>query len=811
MYLSIKQHDSFRTLLSGFEVPYRSYIARIITEKYPNASSFDAMMRSKNGKLSPLSPSFLRETLPSACKKNNFTKMYNLFIEAANSTDEIITEDKDMPMVGALNLVTFALVDDFSELYSLFSSYSDFCSLAEKYRYARNKLFHPHCRTLEESHLVPVLSFVQDICNFLDNKFFHEKNKDQLSREITALQQRKVEIPIETHNLWEMPYGESRVVCRDNEIERIKRFIYGDPDDIRKPHSFCVYGYGGVGKTALVLEVAKQVAQDVTDNLAANDYSPDYILFFSAKKRKLTISQETGRIVEQKMRWHFETADELITQIHQLLDCTNFRKFHKEGFIIVDNLESLSDNDREIIKQFIDTGTPAEMQFIITSRHCEDYDINYKLDGFEFEAGSIFINKYSEENALGLVLSPRDADELLSLSRGNTLVLVLCLRRLSDKFSTITTLKSDFQSYNPWNRLRKSLKNIPQNAYETISEFMFQDTFEQIEGVFSEDISLFYQILKIFAVTQNEDIDINTVCLLTNTPYPRVEEAIDILRNYLILETKNGRYSLNAFAEKYIVGRFFPDAETYEKLLTAIVTRKRQIKDSLEQLEIDKKERPELAKILKDWKIITDSDRITAAKMYHLYSEVSTACNGSRFSMQTAMDNFYHTCNEAEQITAHPYIKYQKARILQKIDESNTLPQKHQNEILTAFNDAIFKIKTIDQYAAIQQTKSYASLLWLYGQYLRDSGDLLTAIRFLEDGQKSFEQNNHYSQQYYQCCTLLGHAYLDYYLEERNSRLAYLRRSRSICRFLFNNLDVLGKARSHAYNLKNRLTPYGQY
>ena len=47
-----------------------------------------------------------------------------------------------------------------------------------------------------------------------------------------------------------MPYGESRIVCREHEIQKIKNFVYGNPDDLRKQHSFCIYGYGGVGKTA---------------------------------------------------------------------------------------------------------------------------------------------------------------------------------------------------------------------------------------------------------------------------------------------------------------------------------------------------------------------------------------------------------------------------------------------------------------------------------------------------------------------------------------------------------------------------------
>lgn len=811
MYLTIKQHDMFRTLLMGFEIPYRAYISKKVITSYVNDDAFDLEMRNRQKALTSSSPSFLKSTLTKACKQNKLKTAYQLFSTAATSTEEIVSEDKDMPMVGALNLATFALVDDFKELYSLFSGYSDFCTLAEKYRYARNKLDHPRCRTLEESHLVPVLSFVKDICIFLDEEYFLEKTKEVILKEVNALQQRKIEIPIEKHNLSDMPYGESKVVCRDPEIAILKSFVYGDPNDVRKPHSFCVYGYGGVGKTALVLEAVKQIVQDIIDGIVINEYAPEYIYFFSAKKRKLSLAQATGKVIEQQIRWHFQTADELIESIQQVLGCDSFRKYHKEGLIIVDNLESLSEDDRVKVKRFIDTKTPAEMQFIVTSRHSEDYDTNYKLAGFEFEAGNEFVTTYTEENTLELSLNPKEIDELLSLSKGNTLVLVLCLRRLSQHLSTINNLKSDFSSVNTWKSLRQSLTQIPQNAYEVISEFMFKDTFEQIEKVFSTDISLFYQILKIFAVSPNEDIDINTICLLTDNPYPLVESTIDTLCNYLILEKKSGKYSLNAFAEKYIIGRFLPDAETYNKLSAEIIHRRRQIRDSLEQLELDKRDRPDLANILRDWSIITDGDRITAARVYRLYGQVKNACNGTKFSMQGAMETFIHECNEAERITAHPYVKYQKARILQMVDRSNILTEKHVAEILAAYNSAIYVIKTIDQYAAIQQTKSYASTLWLYGQYLSETGDISAAIRYLEEGKGSFESQHINDQQYYQCCSKLGSLYLDYYLEDRVTRVSYLRRARQISRFLQDNYAYLGKARTYAQQLKARLVQYGEY
>lgn len=812
MYLTIKQHDAFRTLLMGFEIPFRKYIADVVTTAYQSDTAFDTVMRLKHAQLTPSSPDFLKSVLTDACKKNTLKMAYSKFQTATSSTDEIVTSDIDMPMVGALNLVTFALTEIFSDLYTLFGSYNFFCDLAEKYRYARNKLDHPGSRTLEDIHLVPVLSFVKDICIFLDDACFLQKTREQLISEVTALQKRNVPIPVQIHNFPDMPYGDTRIVCRDIELQMLKNFIYGKPEDLRKQHSCCIYGYGGVGKTALVLEALKQIVGDLQDGIATNDYAPNYILFFSAKKRKLALAAETGRFIEQPMRSHFESADELIELLLSTLGVDNLRKFHEDGLVVVDNLETLPTEQRQKVKAFVETQTPSEMQFILTSRNSEDYEVNYKLAGFDSENGKEFIKTYCEENSIDLDLSDSDKEELLSLAKGNTLVLVLSMRRLRNNLSSVSSLKAEFNSGNAWKSLKSSLAKTPSNAYEAIAEFMYKDTFEHIETAFSDNTELFYKVLKVFAVIQNESTDISTLCLLTNESFPNVEAVVDILCSFLILEKNDTLYSLNGFAEKYIVGRFLPDAETYERLSSEILTRRRQVRTSLATLQEDIQNRPALARIISDWLIITDVDQITAAEMYKWYGEVNDTCNrAGKFKVELTLQGFIQKCDESERLTAHPFVKYQKARILQLVDRSDILPEKHIDSIKRGFNDAIYSIKTIEQYAGIQQTKSYASLLWLYGQYLSDISEKALAMRYLEESKTAFESQGIADQEYYQCSTLLGHVYLDYYLLDRSHRVAYLRRSRTISRMLNENRYELGKAWSFAAQLKDRLKSYGEY
>lgn len=808
MYLSIKQHDRFRTLLMGFEIPYRGYISDVLISNYPTANDLESALLLKNSSLQPSDPFFLRDTLPKACDHQRIVKMHSTF-STATTTTEIVAVDRDMPMVGALNIVTFSLSGVFSDLYNLFSGYNTFCDLAEKYRYARNKLDHPGCRTLEDTHLVPVLTFVKDICIFLDEKYFKQKSKTEILSEVNALQQRNIAIPIERHNLGETPYTESQLVCREAEVEEVKSFVYGKPGDLRKQHSRCIYGYGGVGKTALVVEVIKQIVQDLVDDITANDYRPKYLFFFSAKKRKLQISEATGRVVEQQIRWHFETADELISLIHGSLGLETFKGYHEEGLIIVDNLEALSSSERSKVKLFVESQTPSEMQFIITSRNSEEFESNRKLSGFDAESGVDFVTAYINENALDLQLNNQEIEDLLGIAKGNTLVLVLCLRRLSQKLVDISGLQADFSSTNAWKGIRKNIASLAPNAYEAISDFMFQDTFEQIETTFS-DAELFYKILKVFAVIPNDGADLTTICLLTDYPYPQVEAAVDALCNYLIIERHGNIFGLNQFAETYIIQRFIPDAETYQLLSTEIERRQRRIRESLEILQRDIEERPELAKIMRDWHIITDSDRITAAKMYDLYGKANRECSrGGQFKVQSMFEDFVKESQESERITAHPYVKYQKARILQLIDKSRILSEPHTDEVRRSYLNAIYIIKTVDQYSVIQNTKSYAALLWLYGQFLADQNNLQDSIRYLEEAKSSFESQSITEQQYYQCLTLLGWQYLKYYLDNRGSNLAYLRRARNVSRSLQERSDELGRARKHANALRSELQKYG--
>lgn len=149
----------------------------------------------------------------------------------------------------------------------------------------------------------------------------------------------------------------------------------------------------------------------------------------------------------------------------------------------------------------------------------------------------------------------------------------------------------------------------------------------------------------------------------------------------------------------------------------------------------------------------------------------------------------------------------------QKIIEDKkltSLPIEYYEISWTTFARQTITTKSIpvDQYAVIQNTKSYAALLWLYGQFLSDQNETLDAIRILEDGKDAFENQSIMDTQYFQCLTLLGKQYLRYFQEDPSNRVGYLKRARIISRQLQNNRDVVGAAFKYAIALKNEIRKY---
>ena len=98
------------------------------------------------------------------------------------------------------------------------------------------------------------------------------------------------------------------------------------------------------------------------------------------------------------------------------------------------------------------------------------YNCNFKLAGFDSSIGIEFIDSYNEENSLDLSLTNAEKEQLINFAQGNTLVLVLSLRRLSKKLASVEGLRTECSSANAWKSLKSSLATTPSNTYEVVAQ-----------------------------------------------------------------------------------------------------------------------------------------------------------------------------------------------------------------------------------------------------------------------------------------------------------------------------------------------------
>ena len=334
---------------------------------------------------------------------------------------------------------------------------------------------------------------------------------------------------------------------------------------------------------------------------------------------------------------------------------------------------------------------------------------------------------------------------------------------------------------------------------------MFKNTFEEIEDIFARDTNSIYRILQVFAVYESESIDIYTLSLVTELDYRTIEQILSILCHYLILERHGASYSQNQFAAKYIVQRFLPDSIKYMKLQDEIVQCTRKIGRELEEFNEGLKNAPERQKIFSDWNVVTDGDKIAAAKADQIFRDVRTDCQkGNKFFVETGLRDALKQLEKLERTTMHPYIKYQKARILKLIDDSGVLEEKHDKDITQIYKEVIWGIKINGIYSKIQETKTYASILWIYGMRLSHE-DCTMAARYLEDAKECFERLLIEDGEYYACLIQLESAYITIYKETKEK--AYLRQARQLDSTIY-------KAHKHNHffwQLHDELKKFGQY
>lgn len=210
------------------------------------------------------------------------------------------------------------------------------------------------------------------------------------------------------------------------------------------PHSrhflIVIDGIGGIGKSALALEIAHHYLRNYAALLPQERF--DAIIWTSAKSNILTAEGIAPR--RQIMR----TLDDIYTAIAVALQREDITRAQPEEqdeivrraltqqrtLLIVDNLETVDD---ENVLAFL-RELPDPTKAIVTTRHRIDVAYSIRLVGMEWDDANAFI--IQESNLRGLNLSSDEAHHLYARTGGVPLALVWSIAQMNYGYSVETIL-----------------------------------------------------------------------------------------------------------------------------------------------------------------------------------------------------------------------------------------------------------------------------------------------------------------------------------------------------------------------------------
>lgn len=239
------------------------------------------------------------------------------------------------------------------------------------------------------------------------------------------------------HNLPQPDYG--NFVGRRDEIQEIERVLRP------YPHSqyaiVTIDGVGGVGKSALALEVAHRHLRSAYHLRRSDRFGA--IIWVSAKKKMLTASGLISRTPA------IQTLQDLLSAICSTLDLNINSQSEKQTqldivrrgltndrvLLIVDNLETIDD---ESLIHFL-RELPAPTKAIITTRHRLDAAYPIRLTGMDLKDAQMLITE--ECNKKMVRLTEEEIQRLYTRTGGIPLAIVWTIAQIAFGYPPETVLK----------------------------------------------------------------------------------------------------------------------------------------------------------------------------------------------------------------------------------------------------------------------------------------------------------------------------------------------------------------------------------
>ena len=329
------------------------------------------------------------------------------------------------------------------------------------------------------------------------------------------------------HNLPQPDYGQ--FIGRENELSQVIRQLRPYP---HSQHPIVtIDGVGGVGKSALALEVAHRYLRGSEDILPNEIF--DAIIWASAKQNVLTAEGIVSRT--QVLR----AIDDVFTTIAVTLEREDIIKAPAEeqselirkaltqqrALLLVDNLETVDD---QAVLEFL-RELPAPTKAVVTTRHKIDVAYSIRLHGMPETDALKLIEKECEKK--NVTLKVNEANRLFQRTGGVPLALVWSIAQMGLGYGVETVLA-----------------NLGQSSSD-IARFCFDSAVERIKDT---EAYLLLLALSFFSTDANRTA-IGQTAGLGRDILGR-DEGLVLLEKLSLVNKKENRFSLLPLTKTYVLG-----------------------------------------------------------------------------------------------------------------------------------------------------------------------------------------------------------------------------------------------------------------
>ncbi len=335
------------------------------------------------------------------------------------------------------------------------------------------------------------------------------------------------------HNLPQPDYG--RFVGRERELAQVARILRPYPHS--QEHLVTIDGIGGIGKSALALEVAHRYLRNY-DRIPPEERF-EAIIWASAKQTVLTAEGILPR--SRALR----TLDDIYATIAVALQREDITRARPEEqaevvryaltrqrtLLIVDNLETIDD---EAVMTFL-RELPAPTKAIVTTRHRIDVAYPVRLVGMPWEDAHALIEQECVKK--GVTLNEDEARRLYHRTGGVPLAIVWSIAQMGFGYS-----------------VESMLTRLGQPASD-IARFCFEEALECIQAKPAYKLLM---ALSLFATDASRD----ALGYITDLPELDRDEGLVELEKLSVVNKAGTRFSILPMTRQFALWHLTSQAET---------------------------------------------------------------------------------------------------------------------------------------------------------------------------------------------------------------------------------------------------------